>query len=74
IVIEKLTKNVNEEHIREIFSVYGDIKFVDMPMNRNLNTNRGVCYVLYLSPSSAHSAIAHMHEGQLDGSTIAVSI
>ena len=33
IVIEKLTKNVTEEHIREIFGVYGDIKFVDMPVN-----------------------------------------
>lgn len=33
IVIEKLTKNVTEEHIREIFGVYGDIKFIDMPLN-----------------------------------------
>lgn len=34
IVIEKLTKNVTEAHISEIFSAYGDIKVVDMPLNR----------------------------------------
>ncbi|KAA8893522.1 hypothetical protein FN846DRAFT_762737, partial [Sphaerosporella brunnea] len=74
IVIEKLTKNVTEAHISEIFGEYGDIKMVDMPINRQFNTNRGICYLIYQSPASAHAAIAHMHEGQLDGATINVSI
>ncbi|RPA91933.1 DUF590-domain-containing protein [Choiromyces venosus 120613-1] len=74
IVIEKLTKNVTEAHITEIFSRYGEIKKVDMPLNHQYNTNRGVCYVIYHSSSSAHAAIAHMHEGQLDGAVINVSI
>lgn len=34
IVVEKLTKNVNENHLREIFGVYGDIESIDLPMNR----------------------------------------
>lgn len=34
VVIEKLTKNVNEEHLREIFGSYGQIRDLDMPMNR----------------------------------------
>ncbi|KAI5820233.1 hypothetical protein BZA77DRAFT_240259, partial [Pyronema omphalodes] len=74
IVIEKLTKNVTEDHIREIFSTYGDIKTIDMPVNRQFNTNRGLCYLLYNDAASAHAAIAHMHEGQLDGAVINVSI
>lgn len=34
VVIEKLTKNVNEDHLREIFGAYGQIRDLDMPMNR----------------------------------------
>lgn len=34
IVVEKLTKNVNEDHLREIFGSYGTVSDVDMPMNR----------------------------------------
>lgn len=37
-------------------------------------TNRGTAYILYDLPSSAEDAIAHMHEGQLDGAVINVSI
>ena len=34
IVVEKLTKNVNEAHLREIFGSYGQIESLDMPVNR----------------------------------------
>ncbi|KAF2157801.1 RNA-binding domain-containing protein [Myriangium duriaei CBS 260.36] len=74
IVIEKLTKNINLAHLREIFSVYGEIADLDMPMNRQFQTNRGTAYILYASPASAERAIAHMHEGQLDGAKLSVSI
>ena len=74
IVIEKLTKNVNESHLREIFGSYGDIEDLEMPINRQFLTNRGIAYVLYATPADAESAIAHMHEAQLDGATINVSI
>ncbi|MCJ1251776.1 hypothetical protein MMC30_009014 [Trapelia coarctata] len=74
IVVEKLTKNVNEAHLREIFSAYGSIRDVDLPMNRQFMTNRGTAYILYDSTPHAESAIAHMHEAQLDGAVISVSI
>jgi hypothetical protein len=34
VVVEKLTKNVNEDHLRDIFGIYGQIRDLDMPMNR----------------------------------------
>ena len=34
IVVERLTKNVNEGHLREIFGAYGSIRDLDLPMNR----------------------------------------
>ncbi|KAI9769965.1 MAG: hypothetical protein M1840_003676 [Geoglossum simile] len=74
IVVEKLTKNVNENHLREIFGAYGSIRDLDMPINRQFNTNRGTAYILFYSASDAEAAIAHMHEAQLDGAIINVSI
>lgn len=37
-------------------------------------TNRGTAYVLYHDPADAEAAIAHMHEAQLDGAVLNVSI
>lgn len=34
VVVERLTKNVREGHLREIFEVYGQLKDVDLPMNQ----------------------------------------
>ncbi|MCJ1405194.1 hypothetical protein MMC11_008420, partial [Xylographa trunciseda] len=74
IVVEKLTKNVNEAHLREIFGAYGPIREVELPMNRQFMTNRGTAYIMYNSPNASEAAIAHMHEAQLDGAVIHVSI
>ncbi|KAH9883985.1 major facilitator superfamily domain-containing protein [Xylariomycetidae sp. FL2044] len=74
IVVEKLTKTINEEHLREIFGQYGQIRDLDLPVNRQFGTNRGTAYILYVHESDAEAAIANMHEAQLDGATINVSI
>lgn len=90
IVVEKLTKNVNESHLSEIFGAYGSIKDLDLPMNKQCKlpnpivdrhvltapvaTNRGTAYILYTNTADAEAAIAHMHEAQLDGAVISVSI
>ncbi|OOQ85773.1 hypothetical protein PEBR_23752 [Penicillium brasilianum] len=74
IVVEKLTKNVTEKHLREIFGSFGDIEYLDLPMNRSFMTNRGTAYILYYDPADAEAAIAHMHEAQLDGAILNVSI
>ena len=34
LVVEKLTKNVNENHLHEIFGAYGPIKDLELPLNR----------------------------------------
>ncbi|PWY66409.1 RNA-binding domain-containing protein [Aspergillus heteromorphus CBS 117.55] len=74
VIIEKLTKNVNESHLREVFGGFGDIKSLDIPMNKAFMTNRGCAYILYHDPADAEAAIAHMHEAQFDGAILNVSI
>ncbi|GAB1733996.1 hypothetical protein NU195Hw_Modified_563t1 [Hortaea werneckii] len=74
IVIEKLTKNIHPAHLHEIFSHYGHIADLEMPLNRQFLMNKGIAYILYTSARDAEEAIACMHEAQLDGACINVSI
>ncbi|KAL1800574.1 hypothetical protein ACET3X_000916 [Alternaria dauci] len=74
IVVEALTRNVKEDHVREIFGKYGTIKDLRMPMNPTFNINRGIAYILYEEIDDAERAIAKMHDAQLDGAKIQVSI
>ncbi|KAI1025858.1 hypothetical protein LB503_006838 [Fusarium chuoi] len=76
IVVERLSKNINEQHLYEIFGQFGRIKDLDLPINRTfkVGTNRGTAYILYDYEDDAEAAIAHMHEAQVDGSAINVSI
>ncbi|KAL7910137.1 cytochrome P450 [Trichoderma velutinum] len=74
IVVERLSKNVNEEHLYEIFGQFGHIKDLDLPMNRTSGTNRSTAYILYEHQADAEVAISHMHEAQIDGAIINVSI
>ncbi|KAI0204082.1 hypothetical protein F4808DRAFT_368310 [Astrocystis sublimbata] len=74
IVVEKLSKTINEDHLYEIFGQFGTIRDLDLPMSRQFNTNRGTAYILYVNESDAEAAIASMHEANLDGAVINVSI
>lgn len=74
IVVERLSKNINQDHLHEIFGQFGPIKDLDLPMNRTFGTNRGTAYILYDDEADAESAISHMHEAQVDGAVINVSI
>ncbi|KAI2604910.1 RNA-binding domain-containing protein [Hypoxylon fragiforme] len=74
IVVEKLTKTINEDHLHEIFGQYGPIKDLELPKSRPHNTNRSTAYILYDHEADAEAAIAHMHEASVDGAIINVSI
>ncbi|KAK2592142.1 hypothetical protein QQS21_010150 [Conoideocrella luteorostrata] len=74
IVVERLSKNTNEDHLYEIFGEFGTIKDLDLPINRSSGTNRGTAYILFDREADAEAAISHMHEAQVDGATINVSI
>ncbi|CAO2658246.1 Nn.00g059690.m01.CDS01 [Neocucurbitaria sp. VM-36] len=66
IVVEALTRNVKEDHVREIFGKYGIIKDLRMPMNPTFNINRGIAYIIWMEPKSKsplfyHDAVSHRH-------------
>lgn len=47
---------------------------ISLPTPAIVGTNRGTAYILYVQESDAEAAIAHMHEAQIDGAVINVSI
>ena len=65
--VGRLTRNVNKEHIHEIFSVYGTIKNLEMPSDRvHPHVSRGYAYVDYDKPEEAEKAVKHMDGGKSD--------
>ncbi|XP_077407500.1 uncharacterized protein LOC144038695 isoform X2 [Vanacampus margaritifer] len=73
VYLGRLTRNVIKEHIQEIFSTYGKIKMIDMPMNRiHPHLSKGYAYIEFETPEEAENALKHMDGGQIDGQEITV--
>lgn len=54
-----------QDHIQEIFSTYGKIKMVEMPMDRlNPHLSRGFAYVDFETPEEAQKALKYMDGGR----------
>uniref|UniRef100_A0A8B9IG76 RNA binding protein with serine rich domain 1 n=1 Tax=Anser cygnoides TaxID=8845 RepID=A0A8B9IG76_ANSCY len=63
--VGRLTRNVTKDHIMEIFSTYGKIKMIDMPVDRlNPHLSKGYAYVEFENPDDAEKALKHMDGGR----------
>ena len=59
-----LTRNVNKDHVKEIFMTYGTIKDIEMLSDRmHSHFSRGFAYIEYGTPEEAEKAIRHMDGG-----------
>lgn len=65
-----LTRNVQAEHIQEIFGIYGTVKHVELAMDKAVNLPRGFAYVEFSKRSEAEEAQRLMDGGQLDGNQL----
>ena len=65
-----LTRNVQAEHIHEVFSTYGTVKHVELAMDKAVNLPRGFAYVEFSKRSEAEEAQKLMDGGQLDGNQL----
>lgn len=68
-----LTRNVQAEHIQEIFSMFGTVKHVELAMDKAVNLPRGFAYVEFSKRSEAEDAQRLMDGGQLDGNQLSVA-
>lgn len=64
--IGRLTRNVNKEHLSEIFSVYGTVKAVELPSERAglSHLHRGFAYIEFSTADEAENAMKHMDGGK----------
>ncbi|KAL6007556.1 hypothetical protein ACLOJK_033054 [Asimina triloba] len=68
--IDQLTRNVNEGHLREIFSNFGEVVNVELTMDRTVNLPRGYGYVEFKMRADAEKALLYMDGGQIDGNVV----
>jgi RNA-binding protein with serine-rich domain 1 len=67
VFIDRLTRNIHEGHLREIFGTYGDLG------NIRHHRLRGWAHIEYKNDEGATQAIHCMDGGQIDGNVINVS-
>ncbi|OWZ12879.1 RNA-binding, RBD [Phytophthora megakarya] len=66
--VENLTRNVNADHLREIFGKFGVVLRVEMAVPRG----KASAVVAFATQKDADSAKSHMHDGWLDGNKLRV--
>ena len=73
--ISHLAKNVTEDHLKEIFSIFGDILRVQMPASElKCVDSKRQAIVEYDKVASMEAAIEHMSGGELNGCPLLVSV
>ena len=72
VLVSALTPNVTTPHLQEIFSFYGSIASINVPINPQSGLTRGIAYIDYTVEQDAINAVKHMDKGQIDGNVVRV--
>jgi len=71
--IGNLDYSTDENRLREVFSEYGSVTDVFLPLDRDTKRPRGFGFVTFSSRSSADEAMRKMDQSEVDGRTIRVN-
>ena len=77
VYVGRLTRSVTKEHVLEIFSTYGPIKNVEMPVDTihaHSVFNKGFAYIEFEKAEDAERSCKFMDGGQIDGQEVTVNI
>ena len=70
--IDKLTRNVNEDHLHGIFSTYGKLDSVTVKIDPKVKLSLGYGFVEFKEVKDAEKAFKHMNSAQIDGKQISI--
>ena len=73
-VVYNISPNVKENHIKEIFSNYGEIKGVYIPKKGKRNLKENYAFIEFIKKENAEEAQLYMDGGQIDGKEVKVEI
>ena len=73
-VIHNITPNVTEEHLKEIFSNFGEVKDCYIPINKQTQLKKNYAFIEFTKIENAEKAQLYMDEGQIDGKVVNVEI
>lgn len=74
ILVSNLTKNVHEDHLREIFESCGPFLNITIDRYPKTGISKGSAEIEFASLEQAHNAVNYMHEGQIDGNVISCTL
>ncbi|KAF4711944.1 hypothetical protein FOZ63_018326 [Perkinsus olseni] len=70
--VTNLTRNVDEEHLNEIFGTYARVESVHLAVDQENHLSKGYAYVLFATREGAEEAFFHVDKGQIDGNVVKV--
>ena len=74
VVVYNITPNVTENHLKEIFSNYGEVKGVYIPKKEKSHLKQNYAFIEFIKKEEAEEAQLYMDEGQIDGKVVKVEI
>ncbi|SBS88203.1 RNA-binding protein, putative [Plasmodium ovale] len=68
-----LDETVDEKSLYDIFSSFGDIRNIEIPVNLVTKKNRGFAFIQYVEKEDANHALYNMNNFELNGRKIYVN-
>jgi len=67
-------KSVTEDDLRENFSIFGNIEYAQVKMDRKTGKSKGLCYVKYYKASAAAEALEEMNGAKVGSESRGIKI
>ncbi|GFQ04901.1 serine/arginine-rich splicing factor sr45 [Phtheirospermum japonicum] len=68
--VDQLSRNVNENHLKEIFGNFGEVVNVRLAIDHVVNIPKGFAYVEFKNRADAEKAQLYMDGAQVDGKVV----
>ncbi|KAF4743526.1 hypothetical protein FOZ62_027413 [Perkinsus olseni] len=68
--VSNLTRNINEDHLYEIFGTFAEVVDVDLAIDDKVNLPKGYAHIILPNREAAKDALYHLNHAQIDGNLI----